>query len=92
MDRKKAQALLKNETELRRAAEIAFKILDVDRNGWLSKVEVESAFINFLFRKGVQPSRTEIDSLFARLDRNKDGRVSFKDFFITTKEILSKKY
>jgi len=90
MDKKRAKELLKNETELRQAAEAAFKKMDIDNSGWLSKTEIEVALKMYLLSRGEEPSAEDIDTVFGQLDKNHDGKISLKEFIDMTKAILKK--
>lgn len=88
--KKSAADLLKNETELKQAAENAFKRLDRDNSGFLSREEMEVAIKSFMMAKGQEADKEQIDLVFKKIDKNKDGKISFREFFSMTKEILAK--
>ena len=53
-------------------AEIAFKLYDKDRDGYITKSEMEKLSKNL--------SKEQIDKVFARFDADGDGRLSYAEF------------
>ena len=53
-------------------AEIAFKLYDKDRDGFITKSEMEKLSKNL--------SKEQIDKVFARFDADGDGRLSYAEF------------
>ena len=64
--------------------------MDLDGNGWLSKTEIDAAMRTFMMDKGQEPEQADIDLAFKKMDKNKDGKISFREFLSMTKEILTK--
>lgn len=56
----------------------AFQTIDSNNNGYLSKIE----FKNFLENHDFFATQKEIDMLFARMDRDRDERVTYAEFFM----------
>ena len=61
----------------------AFEALDENKNGYLSKQE----FGSLLEEHRLYASQKDLDLLFSKYDRDRDGRVSYSEFF---NEILPK--
>jgi Ca2+-binding EF-hand superfamily protein len=62
--------------EKKKDASAAFKRLDVDKDGKLSRDE----FAKFGHGKKKDPDRTKLDKGFKRLDTNNDGFLSQEEF------------
>jgi len=58
--------------------EIAFEALDINSDGYISKNEMVSASI----RSGRRLSKVEVDAAFKEYDKNKDNKLSYKEFCI----------
>jgi len=43
-----------------------------------------------MMAKGHEADKEQIDLVFKKIDKNKDGKISFREFFSMTKEILAK--
>lgn len=54
----------------------AFKSLDFDENGFITKEEMRTLLRNH----GFFATETELTSLVDRFDKNKDGRISYSEF------------
>jgi calcium-dependent protein kinase len=65
-----------NEQKLRDA----FNLFDTDKNGKISKKEIER-----VLKMGVDAK--EIDAIMAKHDTNKDGEIDFKEFMVMMEEI-----
>ena len=65
-----------NEQKLRDA----FNLFDTDKNGKISKKEIER-----VLKMGVDSK--EIDAIMAKHDTNKDGEIDFKEFMVMMEEI-----
>ena len=65
-----------NEQKLRDA----FNLFDTDKNGKISKKEIER-----VLKMGVDAK--EIDEIMAKHDTNKDGEIDFKEFLVMMEEI-----
>jgi len=55
-----------------RQAEIAFRLYDKDKDGYITKSEMEKLSKNL--------SKEQIDKVFARFDQDGDGRLSYAEF------------
>ena len=55
-----------------RQAEIAFKLYDKDRDGYITKSEMEKLSKNL--------TKEQIDKVFARFDADGDGKLSYAEF------------
>ena len=55
-----------------RQAEIAFRLYDKDKDGYITKSEMEKLSKNL--------SKEQIDKVFARFDADGDGRLSYAEF------------
>ncbi|CAF1018616.1 unnamed protein product [Brachionus calyciflorus] len=55
----------------------AFKLLDRDKDGFLSRNELEFGFCELK----LNPSSQEIDYFFKFYDLNKDGKIDFPEFY-----------
>jgi Ca2+-binding EF-hand superfamily protein len=53
-------------------AEIAFRLYDKDKDGFITKSEMEKLSKNL--------SKEQIDKVFARFDADGDGRLSYSEF------------
>ena len=53
-------------------AELAFKLYDKDKDGYITKAEMEKLSKNL--------SKEQIDKVFARFDSDGDGRLSYAEF------------
>ena len=53
-------------------AEIAFRLYDKDKDGFITKSEMEKLSKNL--------SKEQIDKVFARFDADGDGRLSYAEF------------
>ena len=58
----------------------AFNLFDTDKNGKISKKEIER-----VLKMGVDAK--EIDAIMAKHDTNKDGEIDFKEFMVMMEEI-----
>lgn len=58
------------------SAVIAFSLIKTSENNELTKNDIQQ----FLTKNGYQPSIDDVDSLYWRLDHNKDGRLTYSDF------------
>ena len=65
-------------------AEIAFKLYDKDRDGYITKSEMEKLSKNL--------SKEQIDKVFARFDADGDGRLSYSEFRKMMNKWNSSKY
>jgi WD40 repeat protein len=54
-----------------------FDNLDIDRNGYITCDALEEGFR----RMGLTSSSSQVDTMFALADKDRDGRLSFKEFF-----------
>jgi Ca2+-binding EF-hand superfamily protein len=55
-----------------RQAEIAFRLYDKDKDGYITKNEMEKLSKNL--------SKEQIDKVFARFDADGDGKLSYAEF------------
>ncbi len=55
-----------------RQAEIAFRLYDKDKDGYITKSEMEKLSKNL--------SKEQIDKVFARFDSDGDGKLSYAEF------------
>ena len=53
-----------------------FKSIDIDRNGKLSKDELQAAFR----RAGLAVPNSKLDVFFSEIDANNDGAISFEEW------------
>lgn len=58
------------------SAVVAFSMIKTSETNELTKSDI----LQFLSKNGYQPTSDDIDSLFWRLDHNKDGRLAYSDF------------
>ena len=65
-----------NEQKLREA----FNLFDTDKNGKISKIEIEK-----VLKMGINSK--DIEAIMARHDTNKDGEIDFKEFMVMMEEI-----
>jgi len=56
-----------------------FNAYDISKSGWLNRNEFKERYKQFEMY-GMEVSSKDIDRLFDKYDRNKDGRVCFEDF------------
>lgn len=54
---------------------LAFEILDADHNGYITRDEIVNAL-----KHQNSHSEEEIDSIFAEVDLNSDGRIDYPEF------------
>lgn len=72
---------IRSEKEFRESLDVAFKNVDVDRSGFLSRIEFEDVMRRLTFCMGAEdPTPEDIDYLIVRLDQNGDGTVSKDEF------------
>lgn len=71
----------RTEKEFRESLDIAFKNVDVDRSGFLSRIEFEDVIKRLTFCMGAEdPTPEDIEYLITRLDQNGDDTVSKDEF------------
>jgi len=56
-----------------------FRILDKPRNGFMSNEELRGIFVSV--QREVQMTDAEVEELIDDIDKNKDGKVDFSEFY-----------
>ncbi|XP_005095389.1 calmodulin [Aplysia californica] len=56
-----------------------FRILDDNRKGFIPNEELRSIFVSI--QQQVQMSDQDVDELIDDIDKNKDGKVDFSEFY-----------
>ncbi len=57
-----------------------FDYFDKDKSGQLDKAEFREIFTNAFENYGVESTQADIDRIFSKVDRNKNGKISFDEF------------
>lgn len=77
-----------NESEYQKASEFTFSHFDSNKTGFLDRAQL-TKILSFIAQKANIPLTDAIvDIIFAKIDLDKDGKVSLADFYQT----LSKFY
>jgi len=69
----------------------AFEEIDKDNSGSIDVKELEQALIRMAQKNSLPaPSKQDIQDALKVFDKNKDGKIQFKEFLEVTKESLKK--
>uniref|UniRef100_A0A1I8IYV5 EF-hand domain-containing protein n=2 Tax=Macrostomum lignano TaxID=282301 RepID=A0A1I8IYV5_9PLAT len=79
--------VFKNSTEIDNELLTAFQVFDRDKNGFISRQELEFVLKSI----GEQLTTEEIDELFRSADANEDGKISYKEFVVLFSQPASAK-
>ena len=89
-DKAEILQILKDDKALTAIAEEAFKKCDSDGNGYLDKEEVGALMKQANKDNPNVPEMTDadVDAMYQKLDKNKDGKIQVDEFKVLIKAVL----
>lgn len=91
MNRAEVQHLIDNKEEFNKVAKEGYDSVDVNQNGVIDLIEVETILKDFAKKASLPPpSKKEINDTYNILDKNKNGKIDFEEFKVFFKNYLLK--
>lgn len=83
------QDILKDKDRLQILSRAAFDAIDVQKNGYLEKKEIEALLINIAKDLNVKkPVKEEVDDIFKEINKDKTGRIHYDEFQSIIENVL----